>query len=278
MGAYDFGGEELDAMLAMQSGWKKRRYYAEDGYLKPVPGSRVEDYDPFIASPLPYLELAALDTADERAVEAFASRFGLLGLFQERLHNTRNVFQVMADAQGLTELSKQFQTQTPGYFLDYLPGLRGAPLERINEVIYGNELGEHLAEPLDEFRTAADEFRAMYEVAAMAEGRMSVEEAEWLKQRFNSHRRRVWQVADYTLAGDGATVGGWSRAWAFPSLLSACYQQMLLNLTNGRDLRICKNEKCRKPFETKHKKHYYCDPDCGNAQEQRERRRRRSAA
>jgi hypothetical protein len=67
-----------------RSWWVRRRYVIAGNFIRPVRGATVEDYDPYAedASQRPaYLELAGLDTTDERAVEEFVSRWGLLGLF-----------------------------------------------------------------------------------------------------------------------------------------------------------------------------------------------------
>lgn len=74
----------------LRTTWVRRRYYVEDGYIKPIPGSREEKYNPFDAyygaeraeeGRSLYLELVELDEKDPRAIEEFCSRWGILGLF-----------------------------------------------------------------------------------------------------------------------------------------------------------------------------------------------------
>lgn len=266
-------------MLDPKSQWVKRRYYVEDGYLKPIPGSKADPYDPFTTDPPPYLELAALDLEDERAVEGFVSRFGLLGLFQQQRHEEAESW----ESKGRRDTGMAYSMEwVPIHLLHYLPGLtrptsgqsKEQALERLRKVLATEELWDFLAEPIGDFREAAKEFQAAYLLAVNGgDGRRAVGEAEQLKQRFEDHLRVVRPVTDFNVADDGVTVTGWAIRWTFPSLLSACYHQLRLELVGGQDLRLCKNERCRKPFTAKTKKHYYCCDACGNAQEQRERRR-----
>src|SRR5262245_58033757 len=81
------------------SHWRKRRYYvSDDGFIKPVQGSPVEEYDPFesfYAGPRTsqprylHTDLAGLDTDDTRAIEDFVNTWGLLGLFQHYLRRVQ---------------------------------------------------------------------------------------------------------------------------------------------------------------------------------------------
>ena len=85
----------------IRSRWVRRRYYVENGYIRPVVGSKVEYYDPFEEAYFDantpregtslYLELIALDLEDIPAIERFTSRWGLLGLCQHRLLQHRRV-------------------------------------------------------------------------------------------------------------------------------------------------------------------------------------------
>src|SRR6266851_4271777 len=102
-------------MLAPRSRWIKRRYYIEGDYVQPIPGSKVELYDPFAADPLPYRELAALDVEDSRAVEAFTAHWGLLGLFHQKRH---------AEAASWKSRGQSYSMGwVPFHLLHYLPGL-----------------------------------------------------------------------------------------------------------------------------------------------------------
>lgn len=77
----------------LKTEWVRRNYYVEGTYIRPKADSPVERYDPFAAyystgsrSPQSmFLELATLDLEDSRAIEAFTSAWGLLGLFFDRI-------------------------------------------------------------------------------------------------------------------------------------------------------------------------------------------------
>jgi len=93
-------GKDAGNRRALQAGWVRRRYFIRDGYIRPIQGSEVVVYDPFEeyygtdaarSGRSLYQHLVDLDLSDERAIEEFASRWGLLGLFQHRLVQVSHV-------------------------------------------------------------------------------------------------------------------------------------------------------------------------------------------
>ncbi|MDI6872069.1 MAG: CGNR zinc finger domain-containing protein [Bacillota bacterium] len=87
-------GPDQPKGVLLKTTWARRRYYVDEGYIKPIPGLKTEWYNPFASyygldSPYKgrsfYLELVELNENDPRAVEEFASKWGLLGLVFENL-------------------------------------------------------------------------------------------------------------------------------------------------------------------------------------------------
>jgi hypothetical protein len=73
--------------------WVRPRYYIEGGFIRPIPGSPVEQVNPFeVEREQPthkhhrprrlHEDLAAVDPADQRSLQSFVDRWGLLGLIQ----------------------------------------------------------------------------------------------------------------------------------------------------------------------------------------------------
>lgn len=277
----------------LRSPWVRRRYYIEDGFIKPVPGSTVESYNPLASrlsggSPgeagLLHVELAALDAEDPKAVEQFVSAWGLLGLYQNRQRATVDHYQALGGAE---------DGMLPSYCIDYLPGLRsepephrrnrGARLNKLQQALQTAALWDYLAEPLPEFQQAAEEFRRAYRLAVgVSEGRLGVEDGNRLKKVLEEHLLRVRPVPAFTTDARGdrrhnpgeSRVTGWALDWELPSLLSAAYMLLFLDLTEGRRPRLCANERCGRPFLTDRSDRFYCSARCSDNQKQREIRRR----
>src|SRR5437588_12575417 len=71
--------------------WMRRRYFVQGDYIRHVLESDLERIDPFEDQDghALHLDLVRLAESDARAVEEFASRWGLLGLFYHPILQVR---------------------------------------------------------------------------------------------------------------------------------------------------------------------------------------------
>jgi hypothetical protein len=146
---------------------------------------------------------------------------------------------------------------------------------------------DFLAEPVQEFQEAADEFRSTFrDWQRLSRSTENDGEAGLLKQRLDDHVRHVHPTLvierddregpGHLHGRGGRQAGGakpWSSGWSFPSLLSAAYMMLLQDLAGNRNIRFCANERCGGPFVTDRADKLYCSPACKNAQQQRTHRR-----
>lgn len=104
--------------------WYRQKYYIDRGFIKPAPGWKVDDYNPFDFYRRGERErdnlhhiFASLDVDDDAAIEGFCSRFGLLGLFNREILKVVSYSPVMAHLFKLPENSPYIGVQR---FLDVL--------------------------------------------------------------------------------------------------------------------------------------------------------------
>ncbi len=76
----------------LQGRWYRKKYYIDDGFLKPVPGARVEPYNIFDfyfpgnrQRDSIHQIFASLDLNDDKAITGFCTRFGLLGFYDREI-------------------------------------------------------------------------------------------------------------------------------------------------------------------------------------------------
>jgi hypothetical protein len=149
------------------------------------------------------------------------------------------------------------------------------------------ELWEHLCEPLDQFRDAVDQFQLSFRSAvhiASEEGYprsgVSQDDPFWeprpgmlrarLHDSLTTELRRVTPELR-----PGPVLSSWDWGWSCPSLLSAAYVMLFLDVVvRQRKPRHCASVTCGKGFVTDRSDRLYCSPRCQNAQKQRNRRKR----
>jgi hypothetical protein len=280
----------------MYTRWLRRPYFVQDAYLRPVRDGRAVPYDPFVGythdyhpkeGPPIYLELQELDLENEAAIGAFATKWGLLGVFQDGLVQTRarvrgqGWFVISPDAEidyanldksearqeatVILETDRGEYTELPftEYYPRYFPDLRFAPEELPQPFLLLEEAGwDYLCEPLDEFVRKVTELKDVIQ-RAFGEGNA----LDYAAGRLCTHLRRVHLY----VAPEGRQL---VRKWAFPSLLSALYAMLMQDATGGR-LRECQNARCGKPFVARRKDQEYCSKLCRDATRQRELRLRK---
>lgn len=94
--------------------WLRRRYFVQDDRIRPIPGSAISEYRPLplvnsadrdpgedVSEEL-ILALKELDLGSEDAIERFARRWGLLGLFSHHLHWQRYIPGAAGEVQPLS--------------------------------------------------------------------------------------------------------------------------------------------------------------------------------
>jgi hypothetical protein len=196
--------EEMDHRHWIRTRWVKRRYFVQDGYIRPVPGGESVLYDPFLGyshedhptkDRSSYLQLLDVKLDDEREIEEWTSTWGLLGLFQDRLVQARRTIQTKTGPETLIEwgstaaASSVFEglaSSGPGKPTDSKVLLAWEPLGEIVErpleeyfrkyfpflqpeqhypPLASPKLWDHLSEPLDEFKIAVHNLRFTVERA-----------------------------------------------------------------------------------------------------------------
>lgn len=60
-------------------------------------------------------------------------------------------------------------------------------------------------------------------------------------------------------------------SWEVPSLLSAYYLMLYLDLVSSRNAKICQNDRCNRPFIAEREDNIYCGPLCKDAAKKRRR-------
>ncbi|MGV3723554.1 MAG: hypothetical protein ACO1SX_21875 [Actinomycetota bacterium] len=295
----------------LQTQWSRRPYFVEGGYLRPVPGEPAEAFDPFEFGYGRYLTaLGKLNLDSEESIKAFAMQWGLLGLFQHRLIQARHTGAGgRADViEGLGFLAVRpvpdggLRPRPSTVLIQSADGvIEEAPLEAFYqryfpqfdvtpEAFYRNEIPPirnpmaalaHVCEPLDDFRAAVREFRAVSRLCTAAQngtlpagyphpsghGYVETTDEADLREAFARNTRQVHPGPLRSVSD------GWRMKWHFPSLLSTFYMLLLQDLTGGR-LWECAREDCRTPFvRVKRSDQKFCSPTCLNTVKQRNKRK-----
>ena len=71
---------------------------------------------------------------------------------------------------------------------------------------------------------------------------------------------------------DKSHKGGLTEGWNFPSLLSAYYLMLYLQISGNRESRLCARKRCNRPFFINRKDNYHCSDEC-QASEKTQRQR-----
>lgn len=286
----------------MQTRWVRRPYHVRDGWIRPVLDGEPELYDPFAGyyhdrhpreGESAYLALAALNLKDERAIEGWVSRYGLLGLFQDGLLQVRHVDPGAPGAEMWTSVAgpdlpfKRSSRQEPyhpadstvifqdptgeyaqapaiDYFSWFFPGVN---LAASALAALAQNPWEHLSEPLDAFCGAARLLREHIEIGKDPDSPFRPALAHWV----NSRMRRARAVLQPPPVDNPSAP--FTDAWVFPSLLSALYACLRQDLLCGR-LRQCARDRCRRPFVARRDDKRHCSPECRHAQRAADKRAR----
>jgi hypothetical protein len=294
--------------------WLRRPYEVRGGWIRPIPGGEIQIYRPFDGfyeapvtndeEPL-YLALANLDLTDNRAIARFASSYGLLGLFFERLISM--TWRMPCDGVWTSWIfdgvNLPFEDESVGndpivdgevnlrrwqgdceradvvtYAARYLPDLMtnpefasedhtsGISQPALARVLNSMQRWDHLAEPVDEFVKIARYFEALFRlVVAPSQGRKPPVERPQTLRGLLANIRTV-----PVLSPDG----GVSLEWVFPSLLSAAHLMLFQDASRGSRLRYCENENCRRPMRVERLDKRFCSTRCHNLVRQRRYRAR----
>lgn len=274
--------------------WFRRRYYIEDGYVRPIPGSAEVPYDLFgeyrRGERSLWFELQSLSGANDRKLEDFCSFWGPLGILGDCVLQFWWPQQEGPEIFDRTGIGVDLPIHvTPGDAASNTPlalvVVRGpAPhlatrpvtefcaeffpdsdLTVLNNddlrdlVVFGRD---RYCERIEYFEAASLDIRAH---AGYLIGQRSNEHALW---SLNSRTNRV------TLGLGHSADGRWETTWQFPSLLSMAYLTLMLDAEAGRIL-ACAN--CTKPFSAvRPERAMYCSSQCREQVKYRNRTSRKS--
>lgn len=270
--------------------WVRRRYRVESGCIFMVRDSAFEVFDLMEAQRAgvarrlagPAKELMRLDVTSPEAVEAFASQWGLLGLFLDPRWSARAHEWVQEGVYAFGPVCGH--PFFAGAYEDHqsLRRLLGdAEFEKFHVLILpddepqvggGAEETFWGFEPLGLFQEAVEEFQ---EVARLA--------AEWQQRRRGAPPDALLgplytyvgdAVPDLQLTKEPSGKYAVSQVLTFPSLLSSCYGYLLRCLCGGALLKVCGNHPCSRVFDARRPDQLYCSDECQNAQRQRRHRER----
>jgi hypothetical protein len=236
------GTEDLRAPW-LRGRWVRRGYYICGDDICPVIGSKAEAYDPLqtAACGVRHDLIADLTSLrcgsqglDDTAIEAFTSRWGLLGLLTH----------------GLLERDDERKIWLTDPVPPCIPGPMHSP-----------ELWDHLREPVIQFQSAVLQFQ--HAVRLMQDRDRFPE----LQAHLNQRLHRVHPALTKNEQGD------LRQSWRWPSLLAAAYLMLHRSLVGGYGYRFCANGRCGSTFSPSRSDQSFCSAECQSRNKQRRYRR-----
>jgi len=267
--------------------WVKRRYYIEDGYIKPIAGSRLEEYDPFTyhkshikpsddkrqTKGILYLEFANLDLNDDKQIESFVNKYGLLGLYFWENPTTNEV----------EKYFPQYPLQPSGMhprplsdpcFWDYL----SEPIELFRSEIstVQNIIKLHHGTMKVDLVAITESLDMLAPGSAMTTPRDSIETKHFilnghayslLTSLMNAKISRVRPIAQF-IKNDEKVV--YTHRFEFSSLIDTIYFMLHMDMAGIRPPQIC--AKCKTTYIPGRKASIYCSTACAKAEVSRRQR------
>lgn len=267
-------------ILELRARWFRTRYYVEDQRLLPIPGAKVEEYNPFdyyesenagVVGESLHIQFANWDFGSSNGIEEFCNTWGILGLGQRKL------FAPWYD----------HALERDKYLARYEIGQSGPGR------IYGRKVEAwEYTEPVEEFLQEALLFRwALLAGSALREnneeeqrrllaeitgGKAEGDAGLVEEQLLTMYLQQVNAHLDYVRPCLVGVIGGREfyniLQWRFPSLLDALYMMLALDFQKDRYIRVCKSVTCKKVFATDRQDKLYCSRECAKAQANRDYR------
>lgn len=280
--------------------WHRRKFYIDRGFIKPVPGWRVDDYNPFDfyrpgeRDNLHYI-FASLDLGDEAAIEGFCSRFGLLGFFNRKIlkivsdnPSRAHRFNLPGNSPyaGVQKTSRELMSMDELIETFHIPEEKFPKPKEEDDVVIPNPRITVLDtwESVKDFQEECTTFRWIMDLQD------AISEKDIPKIRELFHNRKygevdkdddtsvllsatvavMWAVngelenmVSPSLAFDDSSSGiSKNITWRCDSLLTSLYMMIFLDITRGVLTKRCEFEKCRRYFEASGPEVKYCTPSC----------------
>jgi hypothetical protein len=197
----------------LQGRWYRKKYYIDDGFIKPVPGARVEPYNIFDFY-LPgnrqrdsiHQIFASVDLNDDKAITGFYTRFGPLGLYNREIikivafpPNLRHIYR-MPESSPVAGVQRDINELMP---MDMLMGKYHIPRDVFPIPIEGDLVlpDKKVAtldtwEPVDKFREECIRFRWILELRNAIADKNIMEIKELLESSNNQLYRNAVKGKD----------------------------------------------------------------------------------
>ncbi len=290
--------------------WRKCQYYIEDGLIKPIPGSKVTEYDPFLFYKPPgidedqteqpvWLALAELNIDSDDEILSFINRFGPLGIVNwktkawvlgKKRHPDQEGIPVYA-VQGLSLVSveKIIEKYQPVHLnewhqknkhavqgLQNLPHLLSEPISELKEVILDYQKAVELFRA---FQNGKDDFIKTYLDLYPDEIRISVP-GEEMDLFFDAVCKLTYVVNmvgtknKVTPRLDLNRKNKFTWRWSYDCLISVIYLMLSMVISGNWYIRRCANENCKQLFSTDVHNKIHCSEKCGWAHRKRKSRKK----
>jgi hypothetical protein len=274
--------------LELRGSWFRTKYYIEDNRILPIPGTKVEGYNPFdyyesenagIIDTSLHIKFANWDFSNSRNIEDFCNNWGILGLGYRRL---------------LGPYHQQNNTSNYSFINEKL-----FPQEKSGTIARTIQLHEY-AEPIELFLHEAQQYKwAMMAGHALRENNIDMQRSlletatgedfsgkpevvirEELYVRFLQLINSYLQYVKLKLNGmfdRKGPINHFFLQWRFPSLLDCFYIMLSLDFQKGRYIRVCKSTTCQKIFATDRQDKLYCSRECAMRQADRDYKAKKKA-
>lgn len=291
---WDAGESELYSLPNVK--WEKCQYYIEDEYIKPIPGSKVVRYDPFLYYTPPgideaqtekpiWIELADLKIYKDNEILNFINKYGLLGLAGVRLgdlpmeFNNEIYYRFGTSIRPIDELIERYKVPLTSYMKEH-------PENKTGIFLLFHLSSESLAElksVINEYQEAVRSYIA-FQKANIQDIRKALDPVECQKiygsheiyRLIDNFRSPILKYTRYVrpvLMPHPYHKNKFTWYWYYNSLVSAIYLMLSMVISGNWYVRHCANEKCRQIFATDVHNKFHCCTKCGWAHRKRESRK-----